>query len=277
MLAPVRSRRMSRVRLRAARASFALLLAGALACKQGALAPGVHLEPAGAAGPAAPAPTAEGTPPPGAENAPPLVLPAGWETLPRRSFELELVRWVPAAESRRPSAADLARLASGLSAGGETAARAALVLARARSHSALEVLLAFLERRVASPDDAASVVAAAAPRLLPERSAGPRLAALAQGRDPHPRLRVRVECAASAVRVGRDEVLGWLVAVLRLGASRPLPVPTPGEDELAEVQERAAEVLGERLGEPVRFEPYASAADREREAARLQARIAALR
>jgi hypothetical protein len=83
---------------------------------------------------------------------------------------------------------------------------------------------------------------------------------------------VRVECARSAIALGRDDSIPYLLTVLRIGttAGRVL-----GRDEneydLAWAQVRAAEALSARAGTEVRFLPEASVRDREKEAARLEA------
>ncbi|MBK7877244.1 MAG: hypothetical protein IPJ77_16125 [Planctomycetes bacterium] len=211
-----------------------------------------------------------------APAAPALELPADFASLRTQEFERELVRWTPAGEARAIGPQDLARLAAALRAPADAPARAALVLARARDPRGLALLLALLEERRANPDDAASLVAA---RALGAESgvanASARLLALARGKESHPRLSVRVECAASAALLGRDEALPILLDALRLGATAPQPAPALEAAELEAVQRRAADVLAARLGVSVEYAPEAGAQVRGAEVERLAPLVAA--
>jgi hypothetical protein len=203
--------------------------------------------------------------------------PAGWESQTDLAFERAIDGWLPAGEPRRVSEATLAELGGALSGGDVAAVRAAVMLGRARDPKADEVLLARLEERVStlpgqSERDAADVVAAAALAAgTRAREAAARLTGLAVGRRPHPSVCVRVECARSAIALGRDESIAGLLAVLREGTTAGRVIgPDEDSDDLAWAQVRAAEGLAARAGTTSRFRPEGSVADREAEAARLE-------
>jgi hypothetical protein len=194
------------------------------------------------------------------------------------AFERAIDGWFASGEARSCAAKDLAVLEDALDGADATAVRAAVLLARTQDAQAGEVLLKRLEKRVQVPPgkleaDAADVVAAAAfAQGAPAANAATRLASLGAGKRPHPDFAVRVECACSSVRLGRDEPIAYLLQVLRTGttAGRTLSADErPGE--LAWAQVRAAEALSARAGTDVRFLPEASVRDREKEAARLEA------
>jgi hypothetical protein len=203
-------------------------------------------------------------------------------------FERALDGWLPPGEARRCTPEDLAVLEqaldqvadpSGATSSTDTAAiRAAVLLARTKAARAGEILLARLEKRWTPPvgqseRDAADVVAAAAfAEGTPATNAAVRLASLGGGKRPHPDLCVRVECARSALRLGRDEGIPFLLQVLRAGttAGRTLGAGERTED-LAWAQVRAAEALSARAGTELRFLSEASVRQREEEAARLEA------
>jgi len=229
--------------------------------------------PAGAPPPPQPKPPA-----PTAQDAPLAELPAGWRELGDLAFERALDAWIPVGGARRLAPSDLSALATALDEGGAVSVRAAVLLARTRDPHAGDVLLAQLEERAppssAKPaSDAALVVAAAAfAEGTPGSNAAARLGGLATGRRPHPDPFVRVECARSALRLGRDEVVPYLLQVLRTGttAGRTLSKEDRPED-VAWMQIRAADALSRRAGTERRFEPEASVRAREEEAARLEA------
>lgn len=211
-----------------------------------------------------------------APRARPLALPADFATLRPQRFEQELERWTPAGEARSIEPADLARLGAALRSDANAAARAAVILARARDPRGMALLLALLEERRPESDDAASLVAARALASGGGPADAPaRLLALARGRAQHPRFGVRAECAASAALLGRDEALAPLLDVLRIGATVPLPAPPPGTAVFESAQRRAASVLAERLGVRVAYAPEAGAEVRAAEVARLAALVTA--
>lgn len=228
----------------------------------------------------------EHDPPATVERTPaPLALPADWRTLDPLGFETAVLAW-PGGDGSgaRLVDADLERLASALgnAAGddpGAPAVRAAVLLARSGDPRALEVLLARLEQRILSPvraADAGDVIAAAAVlRFDAEHRArahaAERLVSLAQGAGAHPDLEVRVEVAASALALGRDEPIPFLLAVLRAGtADDPWP-DFERKQTLAWSKTRAAAALSARAGTDARFEPEGSFADQRAEAERLAA------
>lgn len=214
----------------------------------------------------------DAAPAPSAPAPPRLVLPDDFETLPPARFERALEAAAPLDARRSIAPAELARLERTLSAGGDRSLRAALLLARARDARGLGLLLARLEARDPSSDDAPALVAARA--LASEdgpADAPARLLALARGKNTHPRFSVRAECAASAALRGRDDALPILLDVLRAGAVSALPSPRPSEAELEAAQSRAARVLEERLGVRVEYTPESGAPVRAAEIARLEA------
>lgn len=244
-------------------------------------------EPPAQAGPsnaaqAAPSKPAQATPPPApaavVPEPAPFALPPNWRDLTDLAFERAIDGWFPSGEARSCSAKDLSILEDALDGADATAVRAAVLLARTRDPQAGEILLKRLERRTQPPPgkpeaDAADVVAAAAfAQGAPAGSAATRLASLGAGKRPHPDFAVRVECACSSVRLGRDEPIPYLLQVLRTSttAGRTLSADERPE-ELTWAQARAAEALSARAGTEVKFLPEASVRDREKEAARLEA------
>jgi len=154
----------------------------------------------------------------------------------------------------------------------EDSVRAAVQLARSSDPADLSVLLERLERRVAAPTrarDAGDVVAAAA---LRGHGYERRLERLAVGRDVHPDLEVRVECAVVALAEGRTSVVPFLLRILRAGT--PLEPDDPPDWErkphMTWSKTRAAAALSARAGVPVTFRPDGSYAHQERETRRLE-------
>jgi hypothetical protein len=220
-------------------------------------------------------------------------LPDDWLSIDRERFEASLARWFPAERSPALSSASLQALGRALDRDDEGAVRAALVLARSRDPEARETLLVHLERRIERPaargGNATEVVAAAAfdpvlvpppperprvPGVEPPRPSGIRLEQLSTGSRPHPDLEVRVECACSALALGRDGVIPFLLRILREGTTAA--TATPEGKEFADpswAQSRAAAALSRRAGIPLAYAPEASVAERETEAARLEQRL----
>lgn len=175
--------------------------------------------------------------------------PADWRT--RNTIEIE--RSLPSAPAA-PTGDALADLSRGLGEAPPIATRAALYLARTEHTAAYEALLTRLEQRLAGPDRADDAGDSTAARALGRRplaeNTAERLVALCAGPKPHPDLEVRVECAASALALGREEGLPYLLAVLRIDTAeaqrrgeRLTESPTT-----AWARGRAAEVLCELLG-----------------------------
>lgn len=195
--------------------------------------------------------------------------------------------WPPAPAAAPLSGAALAELARALepadAVGELLAVRAAVLLARSGDPRAIDVVLARLEQRWMGPgraSDAGDVVAAAglagfpATELL-SRAAPARLVELATGPAAHPDLEVRVEVAALALALGRDEPIPFLLSVLRAGTA---PEPWPDFERkptLAWSKFRAAAALSARAGVPVRFNPEGSFAEQRAEAQRLAQLLAA--
>ena len=203
-------------------------------------------------------PPEEDPPPPVPERLPRLALPDDW--LARSAWEFELmvgevgaVRWNLAALEALEAA--LARQDLG-------SVRAAVLLARGQERSR-EVILARLEARIEGPErhsDAGDVVAAAALRSFPIGEVAERLVHLAVGSNPHPDLEVRVECAAVALDLGRDEPIIFLLRVLHAGTPAELldPIDWRPTETLTWAKSRAAEALSRRAGVPNRFVPDGS-------------------
>ena len=254
------------------RATFLAVLVLPLACRAPAK-PAATEVASDAALPLQPVEDPAPAPPPPPE----WPLPPTWRDASDLAFERALDSWLPPGSSRRLATDDLAALASALDGADATAVRAAVLLARTRDPRAGEVLLGRLEKRVAPPpgstdEDAVDVVAACAfAEGTPATNAAARLAELAAGKRPHPSLCARVECARSALHLGRDGGIAYLLQVLRTAttAGRPLG-PDDSPSDLAFAQMRAAEALAARAGTDVRFRPEASVKDREAEAARLE-------
>lgn len=212
-------------------------------------------------------------------------LPDGWSSVDPYGFELLALAWpgdevAPEAHLRAPDLEEL-RLALGGEEPdpGPVAVRAAVLLARSGDPRAIEVILARLEARCFGPErasDAGDVVAAAAlasfePAPLRAHDAPARLCALAVGEGAHPDLEVRVELAARALELGRDEPIPFLLAVLRAGtADEPWP-DFERKQTLAWSKTRAAAALAARAATVDRFEADGSFADQRAQAARLAA------
>ena len=229
-------------------------------------------------------PPVETLPAVGPEAEPPQVMPAfparelpeGWDRVPPRSFEdlLPQVREAGGRFAWSPSA--LGRLVQALGRADETSVRAAVLLAHSSHPSAVTALLARLEARAvpaARGLDGGDVVAAAA---LSEAALAAndvqRLVELASGPAPHPVLDVRVEIARSALAHGAEQVIPFLIRVLR--AMTPAEADDPPDWErvttLAWPKTRAAEALGAYLGEARPFPADGSWEDQMRAAERFE-------
>lgn len=225
-----------------------------------------------------PSPSGDGPPPPLESDPPTRPAPEGWRQAPPAKFErlVEEVRgwsgpWTWSQEAR-------ASFGAALDSPGSPAVHAAVLLAHDTSQRSFEVILARLERRHVAETrelDAGDVVGAAALENLPF---GPgqlqRLVALAEGPAPHPDLEVRVEIARSALFLGADEVIPFLIRVLRAltPAEREDPGDWPRITTLFWAKSRAAEALTARAGEQrVRFRPDSSWEEQSAEAERLEA------
>lgn len=243
-----------------ARCVAALLLTLVAACATGERA---RVQDANDPAPPPAARAADATPGHGA--------PAGWRTASAPAFE-RLAAAIPAGDGpHRFTDAALDDFRAALDAQDVTSVRAAVLCARSRDPRAADLLLERLERRAFGPErnsDAGDVVAAAA---LADRTeiadAAGRLVALAAGPRPHPDLEVRVECAASALRLGAPtaSVAPFLLTVLRAmtPAEREHPGDWPRQETVAWCKTRAAAALSERAGVPNPHRPDASFDDQE--------------
>jgi len=214
-----------------------------------------------------------------------LALPRGWDTLSTPAFEDVFDRWNPAGEPGRLETSALDELQAALEGARPRSLRAVLLLSASGAAEAREVLRARLERRIRTGDpDLPAVDVAAAAALGKARDPSPTLASaleeLAIGRRPHPVLAVRVECAVSSLALGRDAVVGYLLAVLAEGtpAVRERPGATLGAasiDELIFAQWRASTALAGRAGIDNPYRPEAGAVERARAAADIERAVSA--
>jgi hypothetical protein len=206
-----------------------------------------------------------------------FALPEGWRVLGREEFAVALEGWLDGKHAVRVEDRALVVLEGALGSGDESSVRAAAMLARSLDPRAGEALLARLERRVDEParSPAGDLVAAAAfSRGATARDAAARLEALASGRAAHPVLDVRLECAASALALGRDGSIAFLLDLLREGTSFATSKPDWKRIDwttarLERAQRRAAAVLSARAGIQATYRVEASMAAREAEVTRL--------
>jgi len=225
-------------------------------------------------------PAPEPAPPAPVPQAPQAVeLPASWASVPLEELAGLLAATFPPDEARTLVPSAFEELSSALRGDDPLALRALLVLARCSDPLASELLLQRLERRASARGELGAtldITAAAAVRDLPEsKNAASRLESLAYGQRPHPELEVRVECACSALRLGRVKALPFLFAILKHGtrlavaSSSWKPIP-----EMGFCQRRAAEALGERAGQACRFRPLQPLDERESEIRALETLLA---
>ncbi|MBI1381944.1 MAG: hypothetical protein GC161_12760 [Planctomycetaceae bacterium] len=189
-------------------------------------------------------------------------LPTNWRTSAPEEFE----RWLGALDR---SGADLQlrpdgrrQLEDALVDRPETAARAALILARTDGAGTEEILLRYLERRrriETRGDDVGERTAAA---VLAQRALTPeqceRLWALATtGPDAHPEFAVRVECALALLARADDRALGFLVAAARhdTPAARSRGESLTDSPTTAWPRWRAASALEATLGIEPTYDP----------------------
>jgi len=202
-------------------------------------------------------------------------LPSDWNSMPPADFEALMQAALPADVVTPLPTPALEELASALELMDQSSVRAAVILGRSRHNASGDVLLRRLQIRALGPNrtsDAGDVVAAAALAQFP----APRLywpvVRMADGKNPHPDLEVRVECASTALAAGYDRVIPFLLKVLRIDTwdgekdERDFARST----QTAWARTRAAQALSARAGVPVSFRADASIPDREREARRLE-------
>ena len=221
------------------------------------------------ADPSKPAPP---PPPRAAEWSP----PADWDTMSAARFERVLLENMPD-HQRTPIPQPIRKeLRAALNRMDQSSVRAATMFARSYTDEAGNALLRRLQLREIGPDrasDAGDVVAAAALARFPRPERWWRIVELVDGANPHPDLEVRVECACTALAAGYDQVIPFLLMVLRIGTWEG----ADDERDFAEstttawARTRAAQALSARAGVPVTFRADASIPDREREVRRLEA------
>jgi hypothetical protein len=206
--------------------------------------------------------------------APHWVPPADWDTMPVYDFEAMVGRELPEDVLTPIPRPELDEVVAALDRMDHVSVRAAVILARARTELAGRHLLARLQKREVGPErhsDAADVLGAAALARFPHPERYWRLVRLVEAPNPHPDLEVRVECAVSALRMGIDRVIPFLLQVLRIGTweGQADELDFEPTDTTAWARGRAAEALSHRAGVPVTYQTDAPIAAREREARRL--------
>ena len=99
-----------------------------------------------------------------------------------------------------------------------------------------------------------------------------RLLRLAVGSRPHPDLDVRVECAITALALGSDEPIPFLLQILRIDtyAGEHDERDFEPSETTAWPRGRAAQALSRRAGVPLLYQPDGSIADMEREVRELE-------
>ena len=208
----------------------------------------------------------------------------GWDQLPLADFERRLAEKLPAGPPFTFAPSAFEELASALRGGGELGLRAVLLLARTSDPLASALLLGRLERRlpVVAQDalgNAVDLTAAAALALVPPApEVGAHLESLSFGKRPHPDLEVRVECGASALRLGRDKPVEFLLSVLKAGTQLEIASALwkPAQD-MEFCQRRAAEALCERASRPCQLHALSPLAEREEEIRALEAALRPVR
>jgi hypothetical protein len=226
------------------------------------------------------------SPPPPSEPVAPGMPLAGvwtlsgdWASLSPNAFEAWVTRELPEDVVTPFDQDTLRTLADALDRMDASSVRAAVLLGRSRYVSSASILIRRLEQRVLGPErnsDCGDAVAAAALARFPDPGRyAHRLVALATGRNPHPDLEVRVECAATALHAGHEAVIPFLLQVLRIGTwdgekdQRDFAVsPTT-----AWARGRAAEALSLYAGLPLTYQIDGSIEHRQEEAAKLAERL----
>ena len=222
------------------------------------------------------APKEEPVPDPGLPLGPVLTLPEDWDTMPPAAFEEWVVRELPESRATPIEKPSLHALAAALDSMDLSSVRAAVILGRSLHAANASVLIRRLERRVPGPErhsDCGDCLAAVALARFPDPQLyARRMLPLAVGPRPHPDLEVRVECAATALYAGYEQVIPFLLQVLRIDTwegqedARDFAVsPTT-----AWARGRAAEALSLHAGVPLTYQPDGSIEHRQREATRLE-------
>ena len=222
-------------------------------------------------GPPAPEPAAPVLP-----VAPVWSLPADWESLTPNAFESWAVRELPDGVATPFDKAALRALTAALDRMDASSVRAAVLLGRSRHITSASILIRRLEKRVLGPqrnsDCGDSVAAAALARFPDPARYAQRMVPLACGRNPHPDLEVRVECAATALYAGFAQVVPFLLQVLRIDtwAGEADPRDFAVSPTTAWARGRAAEALSQYAGVPLTYPVDGSIEQREREARALE-------
>jgi hypothetical protein len=212
----------------------------------------------------------------GPPEPPRVPIPAGWNTCSPEAFEDLLARDFGPGREVFFDREGFEELTAALNRMDTSSVRAALLFAHSRHEVAGRRLMRRLGRRIEGPErisDCGDVVAAASLPLFANATElyRDKLVKLARGAHPHPDLDVRVECAASAMALGDDSVIPFLLMVLRIDTyagqadARDFEV----SEHTAWARGRAAYALSRRAGVPCVYQPDGSIAGREQEAARL--------
>ena len=197
------------------------------------------------------------------------------------AFEAWLEGHLPQDRSTELSEESVTELAAALATNPRTALRSAIVLGRARTDAALDILAERLEERVPHPErnaDAGDVTAAFALTQGFLHAPGRRarlldvLESLAVPGSPHPDLEVRVECAVGALAGGRDSVVPFLLQVLRIGTwdGRDQVTDFTASATTAWARDRAARALSEHYGVAPDYRADGSIPDRQAHADRFE-------
>ena len=200
--------------------------------------------------------------------------PADWATISPKDFE-ELALSALPDDVVTPLTPDALRmLTEALDRMDASSIRAAVLLGRSRSEAAGAGLIHRLQRRQVGPDrnsDAADVIAASALTRFPRPERYWRVVRLVNGTNPHPDIEVRVELACTALRIGIDRVIPFLLQIVRIGTwdGQKDTLDFEPTDTTAWIRGRAAAALSERAGTPFTYQTDAPIAMREREARRL--------
>lgn len=219
---------------------------------------------------------------PPARPARPFTLPEGWSALSPEAFGALLDTFPTDGTLSRLDEPLLRELGDALARSDTTSVRAAALLARTRDPRAFDLLIARLEARVGEGMRELGgdiVAAAAAVTLRSDDEAALRLEELATGRNPHPALLVRVECALAALAARRDGAIPFLLDFLREGTTAAVKRPSWrridwNDERQLRTQDRVARALSARAGVDCTYRARGPLASRESEIARLAGLLA---
>ena len=199
-----------------------------------------------------------------------------WRSMSPAAFDQWMVDELPGGSARPLDKPDMRALTQALDEADLDSVRAAVILGRTLYPTSAALLIRRLERRVQGPerfsDCGDSVAAAALARFPDPRRYAQRLVPLAVGPHPHPDLEARVECAATALHAGYEEVIPFLLQVLRIDtfAGRADARDFYVSPTTAWARGRAAEALSQYAGVPLAYRFDGPIAAREAEARRLE-------